>query len=59
MDINKVLSAERKTLDDKNKWTVMTMIVDADGNMKTEFDYTDISENAIAYERNWKEKYIK
>ena len=26
--------------------------------MKTEFDYSDISENAIAYEQNWKTKYI-
>ena len=59
MGIDKILKAERKTLSDKDKWTVMTMIVDADGNMKTEFDYTDISENAIAYEQSWKEKYLK
>lgn len=59
MDIDKVLSAERKTLDDKNKWSVMTMIVNADGEMKTEFDYIDIGENTIAYEQDWKVKYIK
>ena len=46
-------------LDKNNKWSVMTMFVSSDGNMKTEFDYSDISENAIAYEQKWKEKYIK
>lgn len=59
MHIDKVVESERKKLDDKNKWSVMTMIVDIDGSMKSEFEYEDISENAIAYEQSWKEKYIK
>lgn len=59
MNIDKVVAPERKKLDDKNKWTVLTMSVTNDGSMKTEFDYADISENAIAYEQKWKEKYIK
>lgn len=59
MSIDKIVATERKELDDKNKWSVMTMMVDSDGNMKTEFDYADISENVIAYEQSWKEKYIK
>ncbi len=58
MSIDKVLGAERNNLSDKNKWSVMTLVVSEDGKMKTEFDYTDISENAIAYEKSWKEKYI-
>lgn len=58
MSVDKLLAPERRTLDEKNKWSVMTMIVDSEGNMKTEFDYTDISENTIAYEQRWKEKYI-
>lgn len=59
MSIDKVVASERQKLDDKNKWTVLTMSVTNDGSMKTELDYTDISENAIAYEQKWKEKYIK
>ena len=59
MSIDKVLNAERKKLDSKNRWTVMTMIVGSDGKMKTEFDYTDISEDAIVYERKWEETYVK
>lgn len=59
MSIDKAVSPERKKLDEKNKWSVLTMVVADDGKMKTEFDYADISENAIAYEKAWKEKYIK
>lgn len=59
MSLDKVLGSERKKLDDKNKWTVLTMTVSSDGIMKTEFDYTDISDNAIEYEQGWKNKYLK
>lgn len=59
MSIDKAVSPERKKLNEKNKWSVLTMIVTDDGKMKTDFDYTDISDNAIAYEQSWKEKYIK
>lgn len=59
MEVDKVLASERKSLDDKNRWSVMTMIVEADGNMKTDFEYNDISESAISYEQNWKNKYLK
>lgn len=59
MEMDKLLASERNSLEDKDRWSVMTMIVEAGGNMKTEFEYTDISGNAIAYEENWKEKYIK
>lgn len=58
MSIEKVLGTERNNLSDKNKWSVMTLVVCNDGKMSTEFDYTDISENAIDYEHSWKEKYI-
>jgi len=58
MEIDRIISQERKNLDDKSKWTVMTMMVNSDGRMKTEYDYTDISKNAIAYEHSWKEKYL-
>ncbi|MBQ4165282.1 MAG: hypothetical protein IJD85_03065 [Oscillospiraceae bacterium] len=34
------------------------MVVNSDGTFKAEFDYANISENAIAYEQNWKEKYL-
>ena len=58
IEIDKTLSEERNLLEEKDKWTVMTMLVDSNGKMKSEFDYLDISENSIEYERKWKEKYI-
>lgn len=59
MDVDKILASERKSLDDKSRWSVMTMIVEADGNMRTDFEYSDISENVISYEQSWKNKYLK
>lgn len=56
--IDVILSAERKKIAGDKRWTVLTMIVDAKGNMKTEFDYTDISEDFIGYERKWERKYL-
>ncbi len=58
ININKMLMEERNALADKDKWSVMTMIVDSNGSIKAEFDYTDISEEPIEYEKKWKETYI-
>lgn len=58
MSIDKILSPERAMEEETKKWSVMTMRVDSNGNMKSDFDYTDISENFISYEREWKEKYL-
>lgn len=58
MDIDKILSKERVGLESEAKWTVFTMIVDAEGNMKTYFDYMNHSEDMISYEKEWKKKYL-
>ena len=58
MKIDKVLKAERDKLSGKEKWTVFTMSVDSTGSMKTFFDYEDHSEDMIAYEKEWKKKYL-
>ena len=52
MEINKIISPERKKLDADKRWNVLSMFVDSDGKMRTEFDYTDISENTISYEQH-------
>ena len=56
--INNSLSKERNDLSDKDRWTVLSMIVDSNGNMTSEFDYTDISDCEIEYERKWEKKYL-
>lgn len=58
MDIDKELAAVRKNLAPTELWSVMTMIIDGDGNMKTHFDYADISEDVIEHTRSWEQKYL-
>lgn len=59
MNLDKKISAERNKLDENNKWTVMTMIVDSEGGFTTEFDYSDLTENTIEYQKAWQEKFLK
>lgn len=59
MKLDKKISVERNKLEDSNKWSVMTMIVDSEGDFTTNFDYSDLTENTIEYQKSWKEKYIK
>ena len=40
-------------------WTNMTMVVTESGDMKCDFDYTDLSEGAYLYKKNWKKNYLK
>lgn len=58
MDIDKELAPVRKSLAPTELWNVMTMIVDGDGNMKTHFDYANISENVIEHTRSWEQQYL-
>ena len=54
--IDKVILKERKK--EKELWSNMTMVVDNDGNMHTDFDYTDLSEGTYQFKKNWKKKYL-
>lgn len=56
--LDSVISSERSLLQDSEKWNVLSMTVDSEGKMKTDFDYTDISNDVIAYEEEWKKKYL-
>lgn len=56
--IDRLVSKER----DKEKaelWTNMTMLVAKTGDMHTDFDYTDLSEGAYQFRKDWKKKYLK
>lgn len=57
--IDKVISPEREKLTKEKKWSVLTMIIDAKGDFKTEFDYSDISESSIEYQAKWEKKYLE
>lgn len=56
--LNNIISPERSSLQESEKWNVLSMTVDSDGKMKTDFDYTDISNDVITYEDEWKKKYL-
>lgn len=47
---------ERSKLAKDKRWTNMTMIVDNDGNIKTEFDYEETID--YQYMKAWKKKYL-
>ena len=49
----------RKELRIKDTWSVMTLVVDDEGNFKADYEYEDISEDSIGYYQRWKEKYLK
>ena len=55
--IDRIVSAERNKEND-NLWTNMTMTITKDGQMHTDFDYTDISEGTYQFKKNWKKKYL-
>ena len=58
LSLDKDIASERKKLSKKDTWSVMTMIVDSQGDLKVFFDYADISRNSIAYFREWEKKYL-
>ena len=40
------------------KWSNMTMVVERSGKMNVDFDYTDLTESAYQYSKEWKKKYL-
>ena len=52
-------SKVRNTLKGKDKWSVMTLLVDSKGKVNTYFEYEDMTENSIKYIAGWRNKYIK
>ncbi len=56
-NIEKQVSRERMKLDEC--WSNMTLVVDNEGSMKVEFDYTDFSNGNYQYKKMWKDKYLK
>ena len=56
--IDKILNPLRISLPTNKKWNVLTMIVDNNGNMKSEFEYNDISDKSVEYFKNWKDKFL-
>ncbi|MFR3847064.1 immunity protein YezG family protein [uncultured Ruminococcus sp.] len=43
----------------KDTWTVMTLVVDENGNFKADYEYKDISEDLVGYYNEWKNRYLR
>ena len=40
------------------EWTNMTLVVTNQGDMTTDFDYTDLTEDSYRYKKEWKNRYL-
>lgn len=59
-EIYTAISKERETnINDNQKWTVMIITIEADGNFESVFDYSDDYKNNEAYKDQWAKKYLK
>jgi len=58
MSIDKLIATVRNDLNEKDKWSVITIMLDENGTFKTNFDYANIDESTIEYQKKWKKKYI-
>ena len=56
--IDNLILKERKK-EKGDLWTNMTMTATKSGNMKADFDYTDLSEGTYQFKKSWKKKYLK
>lgn len=56
--INNAVAKQRNAIDG-DKWSNMTMSVESSGKMKVDFDYTDLTEKAYQYSREWKKRYLR
>ena len=54
--IDALVSKER--IKEKQPWSNMTMIITKDGDMHSDFDYTDLSEGTYQFMKNWKKRYL-
>lgn len=56
--INNEITVQRDMISGE-KWSNMTMVIESSGKMHTDFNYTDLTEKAYKYSREWKKRYLK
>ncbi len=55
--IDKAIETERKKIKG-DLWSNMTMIVESNGSVHIDFDYTDLSSGTYKFKKSWKKKYL-
>lgn len=56
--IEDILIQERESLPKEKQWTVFTMFISSTGKFDTNYEYEDISETFVEYQKNWEETFI-
>ena len=55
--INNYITIQRDMIAGE-KWSNMTMVIARSGDIHVDFDYTDLTERAYQYSKEWKMKYL-
>ena len=56
--IDKMIMRERKK-EKAELWSNMTLSISKSGDVRADFDYTDLSDGNYQYKKDWKKKYLK
>lgn len=59
-EIDKLLKSIRSKLSNKNRWSVVTVIIEKNGKFKVNYEYDDLSDSFVTlYMNKWKKEYLK
>ena len=58
IELNNIISTNRLQLSEDKRWSAIAMTVESSGKMYTDFDYANVIEDQIEYEKNWEEKHL-
>lgn len=56
--IENILINEREKLPPKKAWSVFTMFIDKSGKFDVKYDYGNMLNKFIKYQKKWEDKYI-
>lgn len=58
IEIDKVISAERESLDQSKRWSSMTLVLQASGKFRVDYGYDNLDESPYLKKQEWKKKYL-
>lgn len=58
-NVNEAITPMRSEMKEKSGlWMTMTLIIDRQGHVKSDFGYDDVNEDLLEYRKKWKKKYL-
>ncbi|SHM97459.1 Protein of unknown function, DUF600 [Anaerosporobacter mobilis DSM 15930] len=58
LNIDKYINHIRNQLANKEKWSNMTLRISNSGEIKADYDYSDLAEQAYEHKKRWEERYL-